>query len=183
MLRRRPGEIQETYTSTSFNLSPATSTQMLLSRPGEMRNPGDPRSRPEDLRKCCAAGPEKWEIQETHAAGPKISHIPTYSTHQTTVKSQSAECAVSFSLAPNAQRRMRSLFFQAPNAQSPSPKRRMRSAECAVSFSKRRMRSLLFLQSAEYAVSFSLCPNGVVSFSFRNYHTIPNIYAHEYAIY
>ncbi len=48
------------------------STKMLCNRPGEMRNPGDPRSRPEDLRKCCAADPEKWEIQETHSAGPRI---------------------------------------------------------------------------------------------------------------
>ena len=49
MLRRRPGEIQETHTATSFNLAPATSTQMLRSRSGE--------------------------IQETHTAGPVIRHI------------------------------------------------------------------------------------------------------------
>ena len=82
-----------------------------------------------------------------------------YSTHQTTVKSQSAECAVSFSLAPNAQCRMRSLLFQAPNAQSPflsaecaapNAQSPFPSAECAISFPKapnaqRRMRSLLSL--------------------------------------
>jgi hypothetical protein len=52
MLLSRTREIHETHTSTSFNLRPVTSTQMLRSRPGE--------------------------IQETHVAGPRISHIPTY---------------------------------------------------------------------------------------------------------
>ncbi len=52
MLLSRTREIHETHTSTSFNLRPVTSMQMLCSRTGE--------------------------IQETQVSGPRISHIPTY---------------------------------------------------------------------------------------------------------
>ncbi len=69
MLRIRTGEIQETHSATSFNLSPATSTQMLFSRPGE--------------------------IQEAHTAGPKISHIPTYMHKQLQQPFQSTPTCIS----------------------------------------------------------------------------------------
>ena len=76
MLRSRPGEIQETHGATSFNLRPATSTQMLRSMPGE--------------------------IQETHAAGPRISHIPTY-MHKLQQHFQSTPTCISSNIYSTAQ--------------------------------------------------------------------------------
>jgi hypothetical protein len=172
MLRSRPGEIQETHAATSFNLRPATSTQMLRSRPGEMRNPGDPRSRPEDLRKCCAAGPEKWEIQETHAAGPRIyanaaqqarrnekSRRPTQQARG--LATSQHICTSNFNNIFNP-RLHASLAYLGLNIYSPVHIDNLNTSDNSEAskrpngvISKRRMRSLLFLMPEWHSLFFA----------------------------
>jgi hypothetical protein len=67
--RRNPGDPRSRILQAKSSNIYANAAQQAR------RNPGDPRSRPEDPQMLCS---RPAEIQETHAAGPRISHIPTY---------------------------------------------------------------------------------------------------------
>ncbi len=92
--RRNPGDPR------SHILQPKTSNIYANAAQQARRNPGDPRSRPEDPQMLRS---RPGEIQETHAAGPRISHIPTYMHKQLQQHFQSTPTCISSNIYSTAQ--------------------------------------------------------------------------------